>query len=172
MKYRKLRIVWSVSWGIVAVLLVALWVRSFNREESVWIYTPRGGVTLCNIYGKAILKVAIRAGAVPNVVTGMQSSINPQPELSFYGMEFYAGFLLRRGSNNFDLFIPYWFLTLLSLSIAPLAWLHRRFSLRTLLIVMTLLAVVFGLAVWMTMPPTTPPTNAGDFDIDVHSEQH
>jgi hypothetical protein len=137
-----------VAFGLVAVLLVGLWVRSFSREESVWIYTPRGGVTLCNIYGKAILKVAIRAGAVPNVVTGMQSSINPQPELSFYGMEFYAGFLLRRGSNNFDLFMPYWFLTLLSLSLAPLAWLHRRFSLRTLLIATTVIAVGLGLLGW------------------------
>ena len=150
MKYRKLRIAWSVAWGIVAVLLCVFWVRSvsFSRDESVWIYTPRGGVTLVNLYGKAILKVAIRAGAVPNVVTGMQSSVNPQPELSFYGMKFYAGFLLRRGSNNFDLFMPYWFLTLLSLSLAPLAWLHRRFSLRTLLIATTLVALALGLIVW------------------------
>jgi hypothetical protein len=29
MKYRKLRIAWSVAWGVVAVLLVVLWVRSY-----------------------------------------------------------------------------------------------------------------------------------------------
>jgi hypothetical protein len=28
MKHRKLRIAWSVVWGVVAVLLVVLWVRS------------------------------------------------------------------------------------------------------------------------------------------------
>jgi hypothetical protein len=33
MKYRKLRIAWSVFWGIVAVLLVALWVRSYYRDD-------------------------------------------------------------------------------------------------------------------------------------------
>ena len=30
MKYRKLRIAWSVGWGVVAVLLIVLlWVRSY-----------------------------------------------------------------------------------------------------------------------------------------------
>jgi hypothetical protein len=31
MKHRKLRIAWSVAWGVIAVLLVALWVRSYWR---------------------------------------------------------------------------------------------------------------------------------------------
>src|SRR5689334_1540725 len=36
MKYRKLRIAWSVAWGIVAGLLVVLWVRSYNfRDRAV-----------------------------------------------------------------------------------------------------------------------------------------
>ena len=29
MKHRKLRIAWSVVWGIAAVLLIVLWVRSY-----------------------------------------------------------------------------------------------------------------------------------------------
>src|SRR4051812_46809034 len=29
MKYRKLRIAWSVGWGVACVLLIVLWVRSF-----------------------------------------------------------------------------------------------------------------------------------------------
>src|SRR5690349_16513123 len=29
MKYRKLRLAWSVAWGVVAVLLCILWVRSY-----------------------------------------------------------------------------------------------------------------------------------------------
>ena len=35
MKHRKLRIAWSVAWGIVAVLLVALWVRSYWRLDTL-----------------------------------------------------------------------------------------------------------------------------------------
>jgi hypothetical protein len=33
MKYRKLRMAWSVGWGVVAVLLIALWVRSLTKFE-------------------------------------------------------------------------------------------------------------------------------------------
>src|SRR5689334_17632588 len=35
MKYRKLRMAWSVTWGVVAVLLCVLWVRSY-RNSSSW----------------------------------------------------------------------------------------------------------------------------------------
>ena len=31
MRYRKLRIAWSVGWGIACVLLIVLWVRSYWR---------------------------------------------------------------------------------------------------------------------------------------------
>src|SRR4051812_47765657 len=31
MKFRKLRIAWSVVWGVVAVLLILLWARSYWR---------------------------------------------------------------------------------------------------------------------------------------------
>ncbi len=34
MKHRRLRIAWSVTWGIVAVLLIALWVRSYWCAEA------------------------------------------------------------------------------------------------------------------------------------------
>ena len=33
MKYRKLRIAWSVAWGVVAVLLCVLWVRSYWWDD-------------------------------------------------------------------------------------------------------------------------------------------
>ena len=35
MKYRKLRIAWSVAWGVVAVLLCVLWVRSYWWADDV-----------------------------------------------------------------------------------------------------------------------------------------
>src|SRR4051794_17100143 len=40
MKYRKLRIAWSVAWGVAAVLLCVLWVRSYYYED--WLV---GGLT-------------------------------------------------------------------------------------------------------------------------------
>src|SRR4051812_45475962 len=35
MKYRKLRITWSVTWGLLAVLLCMLWVRSYFASDSL-----------------------------------------------------------------------------------------------------------------------------------------
>src|SRR6185369_6057413 len=34
MRFRKLRIAWSVFWGVVAVLLVVLWLRSYWCNDS------------------------------------------------------------------------------------------------------------------------------------------
>jgi hypothetical protein len=41
MKFRKLRIAWSVGWGLLAVLLVVLWVRSYSHREG-WIHQTSG----------------------------------------------------------------------------------------------------------------------------------
>src|SRR5690349_13539570 len=39
MKFRKLRIAWSVFWGLACVLLVVLWVRSYWCADTVSINT-------------------------------------------------------------------------------------------------------------------------------------
>jgi hypothetical protein len=35
MKYRKLRVVWSVPWGVACVLFLVLWIRSYYRRDVV-----------------------------------------------------------------------------------------------------------------------------------------
>ena len=35
MRFRKLRIAWSVGWGIACVLLIVLWVRSYWYKDTV-----------------------------------------------------------------------------------------------------------------------------------------
>jgi hypothetical protein len=35
-RFRKLRIAWSVTWGVVAVLLVVLWVQSNHGEDLIF----------------------------------------------------------------------------------------------------------------------------------------
>jgi hypothetical protein len=50
------------------------------------------------------------------------------------------------GGTQFQL--PHWFFVGLCAGLAAIPWLRWRFSLRTLLIATTLLAVVLGLAVW------------------------
>ena len=40
MKHRKLRIAWSVAWGVVAVLLCVLWVRSYWKSDGFAKFAP------------------------------------------------------------------------------------------------------------------------------------
>ena len=47
MKYRKLRIAWTVAWSMVAVLLCVLWVRSVGRWERIYFgFTKSVGINL------------------------------------------------------------------------------------------------------------------------------
>src|SRR6188472_3971528 len=54
---KALRISWAVACGIVAVLLIALWVRSYWRWESlVWGVTAQQGVLVCSESGRVMLE--------------------------------------------------------------------------------------------------------------------
>jgi hypothetical protein len=47
MRYRKLRVAWSVVWGLAAVLLVVLWVRISWWLDSLQFRTGRCPTTCC-----------------------------------------------------------------------------------------------------------------------------
>ncbi len=77
----------------------------------------------------------------------IRASIQRRPEPTTI-----VGFgLYRTNPPGISLYVPYWFLVLLSAAFAAVPWFpySRRFSLRTLLILVTLLAVALGLAMWL-----------------------
>src|SRR6476620_1107606 len=51
MKYRKLRIAWSVLCGMAVLLLIALWVRSYQFQDEVYVgyVGPSAGQTGVNV---------------------------------------------------------------------------------------------------------------------------
>jgi hypothetical protein len=52
-KYRKLRIGWSVAWGVVAVLIGLLWVRSYSWWDNVeWPAMHTHSVYLVSLQGR------------------------------------------------------------------------------------------------------------------------
>jgi hypothetical protein len=55
------------------------------------------------------------------------------------------GFYFNVGKSNLRTSIPHWFPPVLVLALATAPWLRWRFSLRTMLIATTLVAVVLGL---------------------------
>jgi hypothetical protein len=145
MRFRKLRIAWSVFWGLACVLLIALWVRSYWWIEGLTapISTNR----------------AIQVGTLPGVVAvgvrHVQESLHTlqRPVAQWRALhsgpsQLWGGTMLTQSTSS--LYIPYWPLILLSMIFAGVPWrksFGRRFSLRTLLIATTLVAVVVGFAV-------------------------
>ncbi len=61
----------------------------------------------------------------------------------------YFGVSYTRMTDSDYFYLPLWFVALPAALLASIAWLPNRFSLRTLLIATTLVAVVLGLFVWL-----------------------
>jgi hypothetical protein len=151
MKYRKLRIAWSVTWGLVAVLLIVLWVRSYWWQDCI-VGNLGPHVNLLNISSDAgqLKYVDIRRNDIsPTKFTIMsRRSDEIMKKVSGFDSNLVAGFGVRLAPNTWSIAVPHWFAVVLFATLATLPWIRWRFTIRTLLIVTTLVAVVLGLIVW------------------------
>src|SRR6476661_8610341 len=139
MKYRKLRIAWSVVWGLLAAMLCALWIRSYwqldyiNKCDRSSVTTTVGsqwGV----IYIARFNDTNIYGGSLPRS----------------HGWEYgtHESYVLDRATwirnpNGFVVNLPQWSLITSLVLIALAPWTRQsrwRFSVRTLLIATTLVA--------------------------------
>ena len=156
MRFRKLRIAWSVVWGLAAVLLVVFWVRSYTWQDMVSARSPDIGSTYAaSLQGK--LRISLfrehrhsptdfsRWGANTAPAERMAASLEASPMPNRICA---LGFELVNYPNPFAFAIPFWFLILMSATMATLPWITWRFTLRTLLIATTLVALVMGLIVY------------------------
>jgi len=147
MEHRKLRIAWSVAWGIVAVLLVALWVRSYSWLDMVDIPLNRTQIEIGSYHGY------------------VQASYDGyEAEYRNWDIRSYGPNTFREFRTHFDfgvqrkpLFLyaegTYCLLSLATIAMTTAPWLRHlrwRFSLRTLLIVTTPVAMGLGLIVWLS----------------------
>jgi hypothetical protein len=135
MNYRKLRIGWSVAWGVLAVLLVADCVtRQYRRADIELIRRSGPGPTGVAIYRD---KLAL----------SWEPSAPYRPEWA--GQINRYGFRYNMYSNgSWNVWGPLWLVSAVAASIAAVPWVRFRFGLRTLLIATTLVAAVLGLIVW------------------------
>lgn len=153
MKFRKLRIAWSVACGIACVLLVALWVRSYKHDDALQALAPsssplvlrsfKGQLSFWRWHGVNATR-RIPTKALNEDLDDILSSMRPR---------FYWGFgrLAYPLGPGAGVFVPHRFPVLISAALAAIPWLpwwSRRFSLRTLLIATTLVAVVLGIGVY------------------------
>ena len=152
LRFRKLQIAWSLACGIVCLLLIVFWVRSHYWVEQVFVPVTRSSF--------------VSVGSMPNrfgVGLTHQSPNGTLSTLSMPTMEWLAAMYEETSTPQTDAFwsdamtfsisadgmiMPYWFGVLLSAAFGTAPRLRWRFSLRTLIIATTLVAVVLGLAVY------------------------
>jgi hypothetical protein len=141
MKLRKLRIAWSVAWGVLAVLLIALWVRSYWWVDSIDIHISEstheclgdlpGVIELQRVPPQWIAENIL--DSIP-VSTAFRNFENARPPFPIRARGFF--------SLGYDgVAFPFWFLLLVTTAVGTAPWIRWRFTLRTLLIATTLVAV-------------------------------
>jgi hypothetical protein len=154
---RGLRIAWSVVFGILCVLLVVMWGRSFAARDMIRGVIGNNGLHLNATSLRGDVAIAFdqwRGSPHPWIfesvsdqrnMTGVFSSVTGKPPLSLLGFRY----LFQ--PNLTVLVLPYWALALVPVLLASAPWIEWKFSLRTLLIATTLIAVVLGLVVIMRL---------------------
>jgi hypothetical protein len=150
MKHRKLRIAWSVTWGIAAVLLIALWVRSYRLNE-VQVFKLYGiRFQVASLLGRIDFGAASNAVSFRQPVTDGLRAIAHSRE-NRLGFEYYRQLPTGPGEYLISFKMPDWFLLTIVTSLAAIPWagVHCRFSLRSLLIGMTLVAALLGVGIWL-----------------------
>jgi hypothetical protein len=165
---RYLRISWTVFCGIACVLLVVLWVASCWRFDQIVHRTSSKHVALTTVRGKIAfgalddptlsrvfqrdwmrLKYSMK---YQDKKTGSPFPVFPVavPDSAIFIMpRFRSPFVMRpTNSTNYDLSVPYWLLLLATTSLTAAPWLRWRFSLKMLLVAMTMVALVLRILVY------------------------
>ncbi len=153
MKHRKLRIAWSVAWGVAAVVLVVLWVRSYWRADGAFGRAyQQTSLSISSIRGKLLIETIQSPIIIGWKFLSFPSESKDDP--SFWAKTHFGFGILDRPLLGRIYIFPHASLLVLfaAFTTAPwLPWWRRptgRFSLRTLLIATTLVAFGLGLIVW------------------------
>jgi hypothetical protein len=142
---RLLRIAVSAVFGMLCVMLVALWVRSFWWADSAALrLTPSDHVQARSVQGGMVIRFD-HSPLHKQFVAWSQRVTFPEPDkgnripwLDFRSWPTFTRVYTRHS-----------FLAVVTASTAAIVWWPRKFNLRYLLAVMTLVAVVAGTIVWV-----------------------
>jgi len=146
---RKLRIAASVFFGLLTVALCVLWVRSYWHMEQVLCSVAQNYVLVTSVPGAVGITVIPEESIAPWILYNQPASEWRAKEEERWRQQSWGGFYISL-SSNVIIVAPYWFWLLIPATLTTILWRFppRRFSLRTLLIATTLIALVLGLAVW------------------------
>jgi hypothetical protein len=145
---RQLSAAVSLFFAVAAVALCVMWVRSYRtcdvfsiRDAKIGLYTNLGSDSGTFYVQRSTVELIPYPGdSLPRFSYGR---LNPSPPQAVFVWN--SNFAIGR---PIGISFPYWLPICVAAGIAAFPWLHFRFSLRTLLITTTLVAVVLGLGVW------------------------
>lgn len=144
MKFKKTRIAFSVFFGILSLLLIGLWVRSYLRKDGLELplahsyfvecYSEKGGLSL--VYGEGAVNLQLDTFATPYWSGGELINL--------------AHFGYNDKNRMLSLAFPHWFPIICLSVLAATPWVRwsQQFSLRSLFIAMTAIAVSLGFIAW------------------------
>jgi hypothetical protein len=142
MRFRKLRIAWSVLCGIAFLLLIALWVRSYWWFDSYYL---RVGAIRCggdSLRGSIVLHFQ-DTRLMETFSTGYDSKSSEDVHRAKEIRDLWNFYFATWGAGYYVVF-PNWCAILLLIASAFAPWRRWRFTIRTLLLATTLIAVVLG----------------------------
>jgi len=165
MKYRKLRIAWSAGWGVVAVLLCALWVRSYWLSDTIFCMKHSSGTS----WFGGTYESDSSSTTVTSEIGFIKLCWQEWPDFVNDWWDFDAETTDRKFIEKLDLGLlglrteTTWYGRLFAVSdrtllfattilaVAPwISYFRWRFSLRALFIATTLIAVVLGILIYAT----------------------
>jgi hypothetical protein len=155
MKFRKLRIAFSATCLIACVLLIVLWVRSYAHVDCVtYIFAGSRMAAVESKVGRVYLSTG--ESCYPPGYTAMQSKRLDDDDVIYdFKTAKEDGFKALIFPSEYCQFpkalrLQHWYVVSFFIALGAIPWIRwsRRFSLRTLLIATTLIAVVLGLAVY------------------------
>src|SRR5262245_38540076 len=124
MRFRKLRIAWSVVWGILAVLLLMLWVRSYWWFDNVNFSTSGTEVVqsfdgvLGFVYSRQVSNAGLTSMSAEELAS-LTLSTNREKMPHWYFSSNINGMTIIKS--------PHWFVTLLPCILVAVPWIHWRF---------------------------------------------
>jgi hypothetical protein len=146
LRFRWIRIAKSIFFGAVTVALIVTWLRSDNSGGYIyWNLWKHRSVLVGLSNGQAVVHTELFTMGEQRLCW-----ISPRRASLAFRWRPLPTSLGRRIWNGFQFVLPIWCVTAVPALIATASWpwCSPRFSLRTLLIATTLVAVVLGLAGW------------------------
>ena len=140
MRFRKLRIAWSIAWGIACLLLIALWVRSYWHWDEVGGPFPVVKGLMLNSRRGQLHTYLYYPSPISPIPHWYHKDRDPNEDWNTAEwMRITAGsktgFSYQRFQESRSLSTPDWLPVLLTATLAVLPWLVSRFRARAIRVV-------------------------------------